>query len=731
MANNITMIDTVFSLNLWRDESNGKAFFLVVTKNPLALPQMYQKTFISRNNITNKDETWYEIKVNAFEKPIPAIEKGTPIRLEGFFQDDERSDKWLFKLTNIKLICCDEITAVRYMARFGVSSDEALKIVKRYGSNIYSYIENADFYNTLTELIGEKKADEITKYLERIKSEYETFMLFSDAKIPYPYTIKAVRHYGINAPKYIKTSPYQIGSKIGLTFRQSDELAYKMGFSATSSQRLKALTSSIVKGYSASGHIFTPIDIFKKNANYKINSSVFEEKVSILSLSAIKDEEYDIKNKEIFSKSLKRSEEKAANNVKRLAISKAEPYSEEYIPIIEKECKMTFGHEQRQAFDMFRDRGIKILTGGPGTGKTTTVKGLILMYKYMHPEHKIKLGAPTGRAAQRLSESTGLPATTVHKMLNYVPYGDNPSCKDGNDPIDADFIVIDEASMIDIELFDMLLEAVKNDTTILLVGDIHQLESVGAGAVLRDLLNAKTVNIKHTFLTEVFRQKGGSPIIDNSIKINNGEYVLDTSEDFQIFNENSQIDCFNRVREIYLSLYNENDLYETQILCPSYKGESGIDKLNVSIRDTLNPEGKTLIYGWNKYRVGDKVIMTKNNMELGYYNGDIGVIKEIVEDNLTVSVKDADITLSRENFDDLSLAYAITVHRSQGSEFDNVIVVLPSEPKSLLVRNLFYTAVTRAKRRVFIIYKGDALKTAISTDKTDDRRTRLSKLICN
>ncbi|MCR5624236.1 MAG: AAA family ATPase, partial [Lachnospiraceae bacterium] len=470
---------------------------------------------------------------------------------------------------------------------------------------------------------------------------------------------------------------------------------------------------------------------FKKQADYKINSSVFEDKVSILSLSSIKDEEFDIKNKEIYSKSLKRAEERAANNVKRLAINKAEPFSEQYIPIIEKECGMAFGKEQREAFFMFRDRGIKILTGGPGTGKTTTVKGLILNYRYMHPNHKIKLAAPTGRAAQRLAESTGMPAQTVHKLLNYVPYGDNPTCKDGNDPIDADFIVIDEASMLDIELFDMLLEAVKNDTTILLVGDIHQLESVGAGAVLRDLLSAKTVNIKHTFLTEVFRQKGGSPIIDNSIKINNGEFDLETTDDFQVFKEANQIDCFNRVKELYLSLYNSNDLYDTQILCPSYKGESGIDKLNVSIRDTLNPNGKTLVYGWQKYRVGDKVIMTKNNMELGYYNGDIGVIKEIVEDNLTVSVKDTDITLSRENFDDLSLAYAITVHRSQGSEFENVIVVLPKEPKSLLVRNLFYTAVTRAKKRVFIVTEGEALKTAIITDRTDDRRTKLSKLICN
>lgn len=731
MANKMTLIDTVFSLNLWRDEANGKAFFLGVTKSPLALSQMYQKTFVSRNTLTNKDETWYEIKVNGFDKPIPAIEKGTPIRLEGYFQDDERSAKWLFKLTGIRLICCDDITAVRYLAKYGFSQGDAYCIIKKYGNNVFSYIENADFLTFISDIIGEKKATDVVKGFERTISEFDTFNLLSDAKIPYPYTIKAVRHYGINAPKYIRTSPYIIGTKIGLTFRQCDELALRMGFSATSSQRLKALTSSIVKGYSASGHIYTPVDQFKKQAEHKINSSVFEDKVSILSVSSIKDEEFDIKNKEIFSKTLKKAEERASYNVKRLAITKAEPFSEKYIPIIEKECNMAFGKEQRMAFDMFKDRGIKILTGGPGTGKTTTVKGLILLYKYMHPEHTIKLAAPTGRAAQRLAESTGLPATTVHKLLNYVPYGDNPSCKDGNDPINADFIVIDEASMIDIELFDMLLEAVKNDTTILLVGDIHQLESVGAGAVLRDLLTAKTVNIKHTFLTEVFRQKGGSPIIDNSIKINNGDYDLETTDDFQIFNEENQLACFNKVKELYLSLYNSEDLYDTQILCPSYKGESGIDKLNVSIRDTLNPDGKTLVYGWQKYRVGDKVIMTRNNMEIGYYNGDIGVIKDIIEDNIVISIKDTEISISRENFDDLSLAYAITVHRSQGSEFENVIVVLPSEPKSLLVRNLFYTAVTRAKKRVFIVTEGEALKTAILTDKTDDRRTRLSKLVCN
>ncbi len=732
MSEEFTMINGVYNYALWRDEANGKAFFILLTKKNLVLPQMYGKTYVSRNELTNKDETWYEVRCNAFDKPLPAIERGTPIRIEGFFQNDVVNEgSWQFKITSVELICNDEITAIRYLKKFGIEFENALKITEKLGSNVFSYTQNEEFSAFLREFMSDKKADNVLKRLETITSEAETFSLFSEAKIPYPYVIKAVKHFGTAASRMVRISPYKVGMKIGLTFKQCDELAIKMGFSATSKSRIEAVSSSVMKSFSSGGNIYTPVDKFKKQVEYKINHSVFEEKVGPISYLSLKNEEYDIKNNQIFSKSLKKAEERAAYNVKRLAKDVVEPFSEDYIPIIEEKCHMKFGKEQRQAFEMFRYRGIKILTGGPGTGKTTTVKGLIMCYQFMHPEHKIKLAAPTGRAAQRLAESTGLPATTVHKLLNYVPYGENPSCKDANDPIDADFIVIDESSMLDIELFDMLLEAIKNNTTLLLVGDIHQLESVGPGAVLRDLLQANTVNIKNTFLTEVFRQKGGSPIIDNSVKINNGETELEQCEDFVIKKERNQDDCFNTVKSIYTNLYNKNDLYETQILCPTYKGEAGIDKINVALRDMLNPNGKTLTYGFQKFRVGDKVIMTKNNMECGYYNGDIGIIKSIVEDTINIMIRDNEIILSRENFDDISLAYAITVHRSQGSEFQNVIVVLPNEPKSMLVRNLFYTAVTRAKKRVFIISENDAMETSIMTDKTDDRVTKLRQLIYN
>ena len=520
------------------------------------------------------------------------------------------------------------------------------------------------------------------------------------------------------------------GSKIGLRFRQCDELAKRLGVSATSNIRLKQASNEVMDSFSKSGHIYTPVWMFRNKMEYFLNNSVFEEKISSSCFYSVKNEKFFTENMNIYDIENKMAEERAAKNIKRLSLSsKVEPYSDNCLPIIEEKCGMTFGTQQKMAFNMLKSRGIKILTGGPGTGKTTTVKGLIYCYQLMHPDHKIKLSASTGRAAQRLAESTGIPATTVHKMLDYIPYGDDTKCKDANDPIDADLIVVDEFSMIDLILFDKLLEAIKNNTTMLFVGDIHQLEAVGAGAVLRDLLSVKTNRIESTLLTEVFRQKDGSPIIDNSIKVNNGDTDLIVCPDFMINKEKSQEDMFNVIKDLYLNLYDKNNLYDTQILCPSYKGEAGIDKINRIIRDIVNPNGKTLIYGFSKYREGDKVIFTKNNSDVGYYNGDIGIVKKIEDDIITVSLMNYDVVIDRECFDDLKLAYAITIHRSQGSEFTNIIVVIPKEPASMLVRNLFYTAITRAKKRVFVISENDAMDIAIKTDKTDDRRTNLPKLI--
>ena len=280
---------------------------------------------------------------------------------------------------------------------------------------------------------------------------------------------------------------------------------------------------------------------------------------------------------------------------------------------------------------------------------------------------------------------------------------------------------------MDIELFDKFLVAVKNGTTILLVGDIHQLDSVGPGAVLRDLLRVKLDLFDSVVLSEVFRQKENSPIIDNSIKINEGQTDLTVSKDFQILKKANQSEVFSTIRPIYHNY--KGDPFDIQILCPTYKEDNDIDDLNEIIREEVNKDGKTLTYGSHKFCVKDKIITIRNNPDVGYYNGDIGYIADIREDCIKIDIRGNRLRLEQQCYDDLKLAYAITIYRAQGSEFENVIIAMPIEPRSMLMRKHFYTAVTRAKKRVIIVTEDDAMDIAIKTDKADVRRTRLTQMV--
>ncbi len=730
MADSMTMFG-VFNGNIWRDEMNGKSIFRMLTKHNLILSDMYQKEYIVNNLLVQKDERWVEVKCSALDTPIPSIERGTPIKVSGYFLSNDQ-DVWSFIISDFETECNDDITAVRYIKSFsGFNEEKAIQIIRHFGNDIFSY--DSSMKEKMMEIarIKEDKIDEFLLKIERTKAENEVFSELSEVKIPYPYSIKAVKAFGKTAISVLKADPYQ-GLKFGFTFKQCDRLAKKYGYSGCSTQRLRAATDVCMSRIASEGHTYTPVEIFQKNLEYQLqNGGEYDEMISPVTSMVIKNSRFRFETgigyKNIIDNKIAAAEERVAKKICSLCKKVAEPYNDDFLPIIENQCGMEFGKEQRSAFNMFRTRGIKILTGGPGTGKTTTVKGLILCYKMMHPNHRIKLAAPTGRAAQRLAESTEMPATTIHKMLEFVPYGESATVRDSNNPIEAEFVVIDEVSMMDIQLFDMLLEAIKPNTTLLLIGDIHQLESVGAGACLRDLLRTQIKVVDSTLLTEVFRQKGNSPIIDNSIKINSGISELEENNDFIIRELPSQKAMYDEVIEYYKSY--KGNMFDIQILCPTYKGDAGIDKLNVTIRDLVNPTGKTLTYGFHRYREGDKIIMTKNNDDVGYYNGDIGLIESIKDDGIIINIRGKKIILTRECFDDLKLAYAITIHRSQGSEFKNVIVVLPKEPKSMLVRNLFYTAVTRAKKKVIIVAETGAIKTAVETDKADVRRTKLAKLI--
>jgi exodeoxyribonuclease V alpha subunit len=349
----------------------------------------------------------------------------------------------------------------------------------------------------------------------------------------------------------------------------------------------------------------------------------------------------------------------------------------------------------------------------------------------MYPKHKIALCAPTGRAAQRMSESTGMEATTVHRLLDYRPYGDTPSCKDRNNPIDADFIIVDEVSMTDIALFDMLLEAVKDNTMVLLVGDIHQLESVGPGAVLRDLLECSSTIIPRIMLTEVFRQKGGSPIIENAMRINDGNIHMVEAPEFKIIKTKCPEQSLEVIQRLMHEMYDPRNPFETQILCPARKGLAGINNLNTVLQRQLNPSNQCLHFGQTEFRPNDKILMTENNYEAGYYNGDIGIIKTITPSGILVDIRDQDFLIPKSELHNMRLSYGLTIHKSQGSEFKNVIVSMPMDPPGMLVRNLFYTGVTRAKKNVIIVNEGTSMQTSIkvANEGSRGRRTLLKGFI--
>ena len=735
---NFTIIYGLFINNLWRDEKNGKSFFLLKTKHSLFMECMFVKKEVIRNN-AGIDEDWYWLNVDASNISIPAYRKNSPLCIKGYF-NTRNTGTWDFIAVEVIESSNDVEMTIQYLSsdQFpDISRNMAEKIVAVTGCDIHGFVTSKNAKKTFQDIteLPKDTVDSIFDVIESTNLEMQLFRILSMASIPFPYCSKAVRYFGKKAIEKIVSDTYSTGSKIGLSFEQCDKIHKALNGNAYDTKRLQSACKDTMDFFAAQGNIYTPIKLFKKQVVKKLKKGAFTDDISAVNVVAVMPEDFAIMQvgyeNVIYSKKLVEAEKNVARNIKRLAQETKEKFSPDLIEYASKACNMEYGNQQKEAFaTALSTRGIKIITGGPGTGKTTTIKGILLAYEKMHPNHKIRLCAPTGRASQRMSESTEMPACTIHRLLDFKPYGKGREThKDANDPIDADLIVVDEMSMTDIVLFDMLLDAVKTGTSLIFVGDTHQLESVGAGAVLHDLILANDNLIKKSHLTEVYRQKEGSSIIDNSKLINEGNTKLISSNDFQIYNTKSEEESLEIIKNLTQNLYNHNAPYETQVLCPARLGLTGINNLNIVLHDLLNSTGQALIYGKQQFRVGDKVIMTRNNTYLDYYNGDVGIIEEILDHGFMVRIRKDAIVIERELLEDVELSYSMTIHKSQGSEFKNVIVVMPMNPSNMLVRNLFYTAVTRAKQKVFIVNEASAMQTAIKTDKSGSRRTLLASYL--
>lgn len=698
-----------YEKTIFRNEKNNYTIFTVKAENNMA---QYENRF---GNIVCKGN-------------IPIYIKNMPLKISGNIYLNKRREYELF-IETIKEEVHSEKVAIDYLTKscHGVGEVTAKKIVDTLGYNIFSYTREK-----LKELINEEKTEELMKVLEMTVLQREIFEYISNYGCSYLDAIKIFKDLGPSALIEIKKNPYITK----LPFSVKEKMALDLGITFFDEKRINGIVEEIFD--KDLGHTYVDVEYLTDIVRYIETLSPYNTPIPIgLILNQIykNSKKYVIEKGEpnkIFRKDLWISEKKIANNIRRLnnSIIKYD-ITENILDEVEKENKMTYDITQRETIKgILSSSGVKIMTGGPGTGKTTTINGAIKSYKKMFPNNKIILCAPTGRASQRMSEATEEEAKTIHRTVEYKVNDNVVTHLNEDEPLDADFIIVDEMSMTDVTIMDILLSAIKNNTLLLLVGDEDQLPSVGSGNVLHDIISSKKVEVYK--LKRIFRQKEESVIVSNCFKIKDGEHELTTSKDFEIIKANTEQEIKKIIIEQINKYYKKDDPYYVQLLSPSKKGEVGVYNINKILQEHLNKENKKyVVYGNNIFKVNDKVILNHNNydVENTYYNGDIGIITDIIDGCLFLNINDKQIFIEKEHLEDVSLSYDITIHKSQGSEYSVSIVVLPSTPQKMLQRKLLFTAVSRAKEKVVIIAQNDAIDKAIDNTSTNERKTTLSEKI--
>lgn len=696
----------------WRDAESGYTIFRM---KPQLTANVNGKL---RNGLINCK--------GVFPKFNPAI----PLELSGTWECDKYG--WTFQVIDYREKSWNDMVTIDFLKSIKGIGDKHASLIAGEFTDFFEDIRKpgaAIRISMVTKLSIEKSEQIVSQIVSQTeKREIMKFLFEHGGRMK--NVDRLYTSYGSEGIKKIQQSPYEIGNKIGLSLESCDSIARSMEIEMNSQHRISAYISRYLEREMMQGNVFVKYLAMLPNIMKQLN--VNGAKVVSLDIAKCVSNSKNLAfvrrgdTTLVYLRYLKKAEDSLAENIMRLqSAAITTNYDSSYLQYAESIAGFAFAPEQRSAFNLLRKTGMGILTGGPGTGKTTTVKGIIDAFEKMYPEKKIKLCAPTGRAAQRMTESTGRPATTIHRLLEYKPFegdSDEIQCKNEYDPIDADFIIVDEVSMLDCILASLFFSAIKAGTLVIMVGDINQLQSVGAGDVLNDMIKSNRIPVER--LIKTYRQAADSNIIKNAAAINNGYDALYAADDFEIYQTKTVSD---KVVELVKQYHKSDDLFYAQILSPTHKGDGGVMEINKRLQEELNPGNiPTLNYGRNnKFKLGDKIIMTKNNIEKGYFNGDVGYIADVGNDSLTVKIQDQEIQLTHSNLDDVKLAYSMTIHKSQGSEFPVVIIALPNS--LMLKRNLLYTAVTRAKKKVIIVQQSGAISTSVHRNEVGKRNTTLVK----
>ena len=637
----------------------------------------------------------------------------------------------------------------------GIGEKMAKRIVDKFGVDTLDIIQNTPERLTEVEGIGMKKVKQIQESYEENRELRNIIIQLSPYGITPNYCLRIYKKYKEKAIDIINKNPYRLAEDVrGIGFKIADEIASKIGIDKYSPERIMQGIIYTLNQSLASGHTYLPKQI------------LIEQSVKILGVepkfveNGIMDLAYNqkvhLENKDgqilVYLMMYYICENGVCKEIIKLSqhdIKDLHINIDEEIKIVEKEDNISLAKNQIEAVKEAINNGVTIITGGPGTGKTTTINTIIKIFE--NNDQKVVLCAPTGRAAKRMSETSNKEAKTIHRLLEMGFGSDSEELvffKDEEDPIDADVIILDEASMVDIILMYNLLKAVKLGTRVLLVGDSDQLPSVGAGNVLKDIIDSKV--IKTVRLNEIFRQARESMIVVNAHKINNGEplFLNVKNKDFFFLRKNTNEEILNEivglVSERLPNFYKFDKLKDIQVLTSMRKGDLGVNNLNIELQKYLNPPNKYKQeeeFAKRIFRVGDKVMQIRNNYTRkwetedksesgeGIYNGDIGYIFHIDKDKKTVYVLFDKVKLSAykyDELDELDHSFCTTIHKSQGSEFPVVVIPIVWAPPMLLSRNLLYTAVTRAKKLVVLVGDVRYLEQMIKNNRINDRYSNLS-----